>query len=87
MSLKESPEKEAKNIIQEQDNPFFSIKYNKEHDCFDMILKKESYEAEKELVAILSFVHQTGLYCPDDTLRIGIEQPSLKIKKPKLILN
>ena len=75
------------NTIQEQDNPFFSIKHNKELDCFDMILKKKSYNTEKELVAILSFVHQTGLYCPESTLRIGIEEPQIKTKKPKIITN
>jgi hypothetical protein len=80
-------EEKTINTIQEQDNPYFSIKHNKEHDCFDMILKKESYNTEKELVAILSFVHQTGLYCPESSLRIGIEEPQIKVKKPKLILN
>jgi hypothetical protein len=76
------------NTIQEQDNPFFSITHNKELDCYDMILKKSSYETEKELVGILSFVHQTGLYCPESNLRIGIEEePKIKVKKPKIITN
>lgn len=60
-----------KNKIQEQNNQFFSITHNKELDCFDMILKKPKFDTSGELLGILSFVHQIGINCPDDKLRIG----------------
>ena len=57
--------------IEEQDNEFFSIVHNKELGCFDFVLKQASYEASSQLLGIISFVHQMGVNCPDDKLRIG----------------
>ena len=77
-----------KNKIQEQDNQFFSITHNKELDCFDMILKKSTFNTSGELLGILSFVHQMGVNCPDK-LRIGaqIEETSnIVVNKPKIII-
>ena len=67
--------------IQEQDNEHFRITYNKELDCFDMLMKKVEYKTTTELLGILSFIHQIGVNC-DDKLRIGaqIENPIIKTK-------
>ena len=62
--------------IQEQDNKHFRITYNKELDCFDMLMKQVEYKTTSELLGILSFVHQIGVNC-ESKLRIGaqIENP------------
>lgn len=57
--------------IQEQDNEFFSITHNKELNCFDLVFKQANYATSSELLGILSFVHQMGVNCPGDKLRIG----------------
>jgi len=66
--------------IQAQDNEHFSITYNKELDCFDMVMKKAEYKTSSELLGILSFVHQIGVNCEGE-LRIGAQIESPIIKK------
>ena len=58
--------------IEAQDNEHFSITYNKELDCFDMVMKKAEYKTSSELLGILSFVHQIGVNC-NGKLRIGAQ--------------
>jgi len=72
--------------IEPQDNEHFSIIYNKELDCYDMVLKKAKYDTSAELLGILSFVHQMGVNC-DGKLRIGARmEQDTGIIKPKIIL-
>lgn len=72
--------------ITEQNNEHFSITYNKELDCFDMVLKKPNYDTSAELLGIISFVHQMGVNC-DGKLRIGANmEHDTGIIKPKIIL-
>ena len=66
--------------IQAQDNEHFSITYNKELNCFDMVMKKAEYKTSSELLGILSFVHQMGVNC-EGQLRIGAQIESPIIKK------
>ncbi len=75
--------------IQEQDNKFFSITHNKELNCFDLVFKQASYDTTSELLGILSFVHQMGVNCPDDKLRIGArlaETPVIIANETKIIV-
>ena len=52
----------------EEDNEHFSVTYNEELDCFDMVMKKAEYKTSSELLGILSFVHQIS-----GKLRIGAQ--------------
>ena len=75
--------------ILEQDNDYFSITHNVQLDCFDMVMKKTSYDTSADLLSILSFVHQMGVNCPQDRLRIGALVPEVSnivVNKPKIII-
>jgi len=77
------------NKITEQDNKYFSITYNKELDCFDMVFKQASYVTSPDLLGILSFVHGMGVNCPNDELRIGAQLEevfNIVVNKPKIIV-
>jgi hypothetical protein len=66
--------------IQEQDNEHFRITYNKELNCFDMLMKQVEYKTTSELLGILSFVHQIGVNC-ESKLRIGAQIENSVIKQ------
>ena len=75
--------------ILEQDNEYFQIIHNVELDCFDLILKKPFYNTSADLLGILSFVHQMGVNCPQDKLRIGArteEVSNIIVNKPKIVV-
>jgi len=72
--------------IEEQDNEHFKIILNKEKDCFDLIFKKKSYDTSGELLGLFSWIHQLGVNCPKDKLRIGAEVETVSIKKSKIIV-
>jgi len=77
------------NKITEQDNDLFKITHNKELDCFDLVFKKAKYDTSSELLGVASFIHQMGVHCSQDKLRIGaqVEVDSKIInKKPKIIV-
>lgn len=56
--------------IENQDNKLYSLEYNKDLDCYDLILKQASYQTSPELLGILSFIHQIGMSLKKQ-LRIG----------------
>ena len=75
--------------ILEQDNDYFSITHNVDLDCFDMVLKKPNYDTSDDLLGILSFIHQMGVNCPQDKLRIGARTEivsNIVVNKPKIII-
>lgn len=72
--------------IQAQNNKFFSITHNKELDCYDMIMKQAKYDTSSELLGILSFVHQIGINCSADKLRIGAQLESSMITNNSKII-
>jgi len=64
----------------EQDNELFQITHNKESDCYDLVLKKASYDTTTDLVGMMSYIHQLGVSMPDVKIRIG----ALVESKPKI---
>ena len=59
----------TKNI--EQDNDLFQITHNKKEGCYDLVLKKATYDTTTELAGILSWLHQLGVNMPDVKVRVG----------------
>lgn len=59
-----------KQDIINQENSLYSLQYNKDLDCYDLILKQANYQTSIELLGILSFIHQIGV-SSNKQLRIG----------------
>lgn len=61
----------------DQENNLFKITHNKKDKCYDLILKKPSYDTTQELAGIISWVHQLGVSMPNVKVRIGamVEEP------------
>lgn len=57
--------------IENQSNEHFDLIKNDKEGCFDLILKKESYETSSDLLSIISWVHQLGKNLPSQKIRIG----------------
>ena len=72
--------------IEEQENEHFKLIRNEENDCFDLVFKKKSYDTSGELLGLFSWIHQLGVNCPKEKLRIGAEVETVSIKKPKIIV-
>lgn len=70
--------------MKEQNNNLFQVIRNKDHDCFDVILKKDSYNTSLELLGILSWIHQVGVNEPDVKLRIGSDVNQNEVENPCL---
>ncbi len=65
----------------EQDNELFKITHNKKEDCYDLMLKKESYDTTTELAGLISWIHQLGVNMPQLKIRLG----ALVEEKPNII--
>ncbi len=71
--------------IAEQENDQFKITENKEHDCFDLLLKQNNYDA-KVVQSMLLFIYNLGKHAPE-TLRIGTLASPIVVGKPKILVN
>lgn len=76
-----------KETMKEQNNNLFQVVHIKDLDCYDVILKKESYDTTTELLGILSWLHQVGVNEPDVKLRIGskVKEEEISFQKEQVI--
>ena len=57
----------------EQDNELFKMVYDNKESCYNLILKKASYDTTIELAGLISWIHQVSVNMPEVKVRLGAQ--------------